>query len=1237
MPSLFSRSRTASTPKKPTLDAAFDEFGRITSRGSSKFAARTVSPIPTSKKDKKKESKDKARARTISTTTAAEPDPSEFTLPDGSFLPLNLEPPRYNPGEEPSLEHRNLIDYGYLCYQRHVVLGLEEVARLVDVVGEELGTRGLTTPFIFSCLALDVSASSVKRLIQAFLRTCGRPSHEADRLWREEARFAGPHELGMCLRWGLARVVRIIGGHEVRGLVSYDNYCLWREAETALNYPATHFGRFIDHLEPLLQSLLVGLFTLLTRFTAHSSSSGHTPPTLSALFGPLLFGLGPSTLAFHHVYVHYLRAATATEHLILAFIRWQDAPGHGSSSANALGVPTRLKAWIQGYPSMLPVTKKNERPQPRRGARTVRLVSVRRNVRIYSADLVKTAASWGIRSPGQSSSAGNRSFAGSKEWERISPPTLKLPPRYSESYRKRMVLPPNFHPETGPGSSSSTVSAPSLASTISTASTASSFFDGELGMLGKKPEEDRFRSLTDLKWGEFEAMGFGGLGDEKKLQFDLTESARAARAAKRATLSWQDFSAAGFSRNDAPLSATLQFNPSVASTMQQWPTQSAELHRKLKKTQKALPPFGWDTEPIMGAEEVIEEAFIDVFCDLIYGGGWMDAERAEEVDRDCNWALVEFKSLPVSRSGTVSGTSDPRNSTTLFLFEEFVPLEYRQSLHDSGATRRRLPSLFGTKKHHWKPATTLNGRPYVIGHVPRSPSYREVEFEGLLSSNGSVTKVISLKTPERQPSTYTNSVASPISTIAPSPIITKQRPQIFLTPTRAETPVKRPSSRQSDVVDSPTPTNETHPASANPHRKSSRFRLPVSPVTSRTAGLPPAEYDTVDFEARLASFDDEPLPTSVRSKHSRRQSKDDAWVDILVASSSRRMPGQDVDLRNALKSGRSDPELASQEVSEVLAAVRQIQSDDEDDMEPIQSLHSTVSQQDVSTVGGSEIDHDTVDTHSAHVAYEDEEEEEEPVVMPIPKRRLGYFDLHPERRGALDTDGPASVNVTPPTPPAASSLAVPRAPPSPMDDARAHISRHSMLDDPRSLFERPSLDDSNEDAYDSEPETPIPSVPSKEHIGGSSSYRSSPIQRDDLGEERGAVSSHSSSPSPHDVSEVIAPKQPQSRTASLIEMYREKERSATTASPVPASKLPIRTGASLAPLSQHRERSVSPVPALASNKTPSPPRQQAELEEPHRASPKHFEPDVVPITPPAPYVHGAPLHNVLEEEEEEEE
>ena len=43
----------------------------------------------------------------------------------------------------------------------------------------------------------------------------------------------------------------------------------------------------------------------------------------------------------------------------------------------------------------------------------------------------------------------------------------------------------------------------------------------------------------------------------------------------------------------------------------------------------------------MRTEAIIEEAFVDVFCDLVYGGGWMDKER-EDIDRECNWALVSI-------------------------------------------------------------------------------------------------------------------------------------------------------------------------------------------------------------------------------------------------------------------------------------------------------------------------------------------------------------------------------------------------------------------------------------------------------------------------------------------------------------------------------------------------------------------------------------------------------------------
>jgi len=148
---------------------------------------------------------------------------------------------------------------------------------------------------------------------------------------------------------------------------------------------------------------------------------------------------------------------------------------------------------------------------------------------MYSPDLVKTASTWAHKSSG--SGIGN-GLANSKEWDRIAPATLKLPPRYSEGYKKRMDMPSNFHPDIAPGTvpslrPSQSTSTSSYVSTAPSLSASSSLIpDPNYFGLDVREGEDKFRSLTDLKWGEFESMGFSGLGDEKKLQFDLTETAR---------------------------------------------------------------------------------------------------------------------------------------------------------------------------------------------------------------------------------------------------------------------------------------------------------------------------------------------------------------------------------------------------------------------------------------------------------------------------------------------------------------------------------------------------------------------------------------------------------------------------------------------------------------------------------------------------------------------------------------
>jgi len=227
MTSLFTRSRTKSTTHKNfSFDTDgngagdIDELGRVSSRG-----PRLSTP---KKKDKKKKNVPSAMEEDFVTETP---------FPDGAFLPLNLERPKTNGANAiPMVSPVKQLDYGHLSSERHVVLGLDQLERLVEVVSEELETRGgITTPFIFSNTALDISSSAIRRLIRTFLNTCDTHNEfraqEAEMKWREEARFAGPHELGMCLRWGLARVIRSVGGQDVRGLVSYEHYTEFRETE----------------------------------------------------------------------------------------------------------------------------------------------------------------------------------------------------------------------------------------------------------------------------------------------------------------------------------------------------------------------------------------------------------------------------------------------------------------------------------------------------------------------------------------------------------------------------------------------------------------------------------------------------------------------------------------------------------------------------------------------------------------------------------------------------------------------------------------------------------------------------------------------------------------------------------------------------------------------------------------------------------------------------------------------
>ncbi|KAG8907512.1 hypothetical protein FRB99_003885 [Tulasnella sp. 403] len=1219
MQSLFSRVRSTSkhtvphhsnTLPLPGPSSGYDEFGQERST--------SLAPPPRDgfKRDKSKTVGPSVRQRTLSAPGAAKDlpiHPSAYadpvsSLPENTFHPTYLAPKRESDHAE--------REYGYLGAESQCILGVEDVQRLVAVVGDEILQRALTTPLLFSSQALDVSANRVRSLVRSFLTSCNRqaaPASEAK--WREDARLAGPHELGMVLRWGLARVLRRVNHLSVRGLLDWDTYVQWKLDEEGLQFPANHFPLFLDMTSPSVRPLISNLFNIFSRLSAYSAQSGLTPIAISNLFGPLLFGLGAESLPFSQTYAAYLRSSHATEHLLLSYIRLVEVESRHTASP----MPSRLKDWIRGYPVMIPPLKDLEKP--RRGCKLIKVASTRRNVRMYSTDLVKSAAGWAMEGD----------VGGRKEWLRVT--SKNMAPKYTDEYKKRLDIPLNYAPSISSYESKSSLEmAPTVSITTTppiTAGTTKSIAFGlslnDVGPVGDNAltlqNTNQFRSLTDLQWGRFEELGFRD-PDVKKLEFDLNEGARMTRSQKRTTLSWNDFSAIGFLRDDVPLSETLQFSYPISSSISAWPSHADDIHRKLKKTQKVLPQFGWDTTPVAGQEWTIEEGFVSCWADLLLSSGWMT--RYEGTFRDSNWALVELKALPVTAAeidASLTQGIDPRTSSQWFLFEEFVPREYRdQLLHPPKKTAKTLFSSPMGKGKGWKPASTLNGKPY--NGRPRSPNDREAEFDAMLRAPDPKTRLVSLSeaTSGVRSHTLPDMRRGPIPnngfnlggpTSIPSPLYSS----------RDDNPQRR---QFGNVTSGGLPSSSpVTPSKEKSTSALSRFRLPGS-ASKRNANKLASDYDPdLEFETKTASDSSGgESPRGDRSTlpgHSRRQSKDDAWVDILV-SDRRRLGGQDAIMdRVPVHPGPShggllptppDPYYEYQPGSSNIGTIRtprtsltrahsdpEMSRDDSmratSDFQPLDRFEIGSGQESYaggrSTLGGLSSlgvrSPRRFGEESSYVSSEDEEE-----VMEVPRNSV----LNPPEKPQIRVR-PASES----------------------SDAGFLFGAQDVG--------RPQSGMDADDEEDFEPAPPVePSSGRVSRVSDPRSQGSRPLP-----------------PSPDRIQDPLPPipQQPSARTktpgavGSLIEMYAKRDEEAMKTHYEPkASRLPVRSTSGTSGASNSSSSEPFQVPSPARSASPH------ILEPPEEAPPDaELEDSLNRMLNPSPgrYVHGAPLHNVIEEESEE--
>ncbi|KZO90133.1 hypothetical protein CALVIDRAFT_523163 [Calocera viscosa TUFC12733] len=1004
-------------------------------------------------------------------------------LPDvpALFLDARFPPENDNPDGP-------VTELGYLAEGRQVTLGLATVTSLLQLVGKELEAKGLTTPLLFSTRALDLNAHRVRSLVRTFLRTVGNqtPDAEADRRWRDEVRFSGPHELAAMLRWALARVVRLQSSVHLRGLIDISVYDQWRQVELEGRYAPNAFLAFPPSLPQQVQPLLATLFPLLSRFAANATYSGLTPVALANIFGPLIFGLGLPSQPFTATYNAYLVASRATEHLILAFIRLQDHELQQKSSAS---LPTRLKDWVRGYPSMLPPPG-TPLDQPRPGAKTVRVISVRRNVRLYSPNLIQTASTW------PAETAPDQPI---REWTRIAGPGKTAQPMYSEDYRKKLDLPMTAMP-----------TSPYLR--VPPTPPPKDRVDGHT-MLGTIviPEADKFKSLTDFRWGMFESSGFD-VGDPKKLEFDLTESARKRQPSKRDTVAWSEFANVGFTRENF----SLDFSPPVQETINTWPDHQAELHRKLRKQQKLLPAFGWDTHPVHGRDKMVEETFIDCWADLLLSTGW--TEREEQTFRDCNWVLVDYRAAPeqTSRDSRPPSTlaaygSDNRSSSQWYVFEEFVPREYRDDLLNP---KKKKGGIFSVRTKKLIPIMT-NSRSATLTNAPRSPA-REAEFERLIAAGEPMENI-------RR--------ASPQAPRPPE----KPRPQISSPLQPTEGKLRKP----------PFPLQPS--TSGGPLNRLKALGR-HSPVVS-------SEDTAVDVEFAPASLSDHSDEMDGRGG---RKPRKEQWVDVRLADREKRQP----ELPASPVSQHAPPSPSRAQASFV------------DDMEPVQFAH-----------------HDRLPTPegpSPGSEYPVQDEYESDMATPLASSVGQNFPLPPERtnrRGIVfPTAGPS--------------------PPESEDEEQSGFEPYQETtegSESRHAEDEAEVEDDADAATDlSGPDNAAAFDPNRPGGINLAQWQSMRAADDDAKHASGV--------------------------SSLIEMYQARDRQASL--DVGPSRIPVRT------------TSPSNLPLAPPVRAASPVRTSSPL----TASPKGmqssegsalFEPDKIQASFPR-YQHGAPLHNLMEAPEEEE-
>ncbi|GAA5896383.1 uncharacterized protein JCM6883_006886 [Sporobolomyces salmoneus] len=558
--------------------------------------------------------------------------------------------------------------YGYAPLGTQLEFSITKVEAIVQACAVAIRQRGLDTPLIMSSRALDIKLDSVCSLIRAYL--------EDPTSWENDLEFAAPLAIGAFLKWALARLVNNQNG---RGFVSWDAYKQFKTAEKARGYESKSCTiHLIARMSMSNGRLLASLLSLFSSIAAHSAQNGMPPRRLASLFSPYIFGLADDQ-TFDVTYEEWQRATDATEHLILAYIRDQQADGP---------LPTFLEKFILNYPSVLNISYSGEPAKIPTGAKVEEVTRVRRLTRFHSRNLIASAGTWDVPHSASWQLFFNTNNPAASLASSTSSTSSPLPV-YSSAYRHLLNIRSN------------------------------SGLDDDLE---DEFDQGRYKTRVDKEWSKFGELGFSDV-DEKKLEFDLTESERTIPTAPKQPIDWDTFETSGFAGRELFAPNDLVFQQTLSQRVSTYPSASKTLNDRLRAAEKILPAFPYDTTPHEEPRITIDSLFFEAWADVLVGGGWARDELKES-----SFALIQWKSRPrvgdVGKirsprgSSTTTSAGDPRTEDSWVLVEEFVPREYREALTDPKVKKqpKRISFLRTVRRR-----TTTSPKPNPSAAVLLSP------------------------------------------------------------------------------------------------------------------------------------------------------------------------------------------------------------------------------------------------------------------------------------------------------------------------------------------------------------------------------------------------------------------------------------------------------------------------------------------------------------------------------------